>query len=81
MKRCVPLHPILLPFLALAGTLLCRVECGFGTGEGLYRFTASADGHEPRTLAVPAAYAELDGGCPSRNAGSTPVVIELTATP
>lgn len=60
-------------------TLVCATGCGFATQPGLYAFEASAPGYAPRAMAMRGAYRHFDGGCPSRNWGST--TLEVTLIP
>lgn len=59
------------------GRLLCRGECGFGTLEGTYRFTAAAEPYGSAAVEVDALYDEFHGGCPSSSAGTTEAEIML----
>jgi len=61
-----------------ADTVLCEVPCGFGFQEGRYELVATVPGFLPADLTVEARYDDFDGGCPSSNAGSTRVTVDLT---
>ena len=58
-------------------SLRCAPGCGFGTSEGVYRFSAAAPGYVTATVEVNARYSRFDGGCPSSNSGSTSLDIRL----
>ena len=57
--------------------LRCDPGCGFGTSEGVYRFSAAAPGYLTATVEVNARYSRFDGGCPSSNSGSTRLDVRL----
>ena len=59
-------------------TLFCDASCGFGTEEGRYEFRIGAEGFTDQAVAVTAAYAEFDGGCPSANRGGRTVAVTLS---
>jgi len=59
-------------------SLLCESSCGFGTEEGRYEFRVGAQGFTNQAVAVTAAYAEFDGGCPSANRGGRTVAVTLS---
>jgi hypothetical protein len=59
------------------GKIECDVPCGFGTEEGLWQFTAEAEGYQPEEIAVETEYAVFVGGCPSYNDAGTELAIEL----
>jgi hypothetical protein len=61
------------------GELRCDIPCGFGVLEGQYEFTVKAPGHLDKRVTTMASYARFEGGCPSRNSGSTEISLSLAA--
>jgi hypothetical protein len=66
---------------AVGDTIRCVGRCGFGTTEGRFSFTATAAGFRPQQVEVNVRYRDLDGGCPSSNAGSTEYRLGLSPGP
>jgi len=62
------------------GELRCDVPCGFGVQEGRYEFTVKAPGYLDHRVTAMARYSRFEGGCPSRNSGSTEITLTLTPT-
>lgn len=62
------------------GELRCDVPCGFGIQEGRYEFTVKAPGYVNQRVTTMASYSQFEGGCPSRNSGSTEITLSLTPT-
>lgn len=62
------------------GELRCDVPCGFGIQEGRYEFTVKASGFLDHRVTAMASYSQVEGGCPSRNSGSTDLTLTLTPT-
>lgn len=60
------------------GELRCDVPCGFGVQEGRYEFTVKAPGYLDHRVTTIASYSRFEGGCPSRNSGSTEITLSLT---
>lgn len=60
--------------------LRCDVPCGFGIQEGRYEFTVKAPGYIDQRVTTMASYSRFEGGCPSRNSGSTEITLSLTPT-
>ncbi|MEQ9092441.1 MAG: hypothetical protein RIE52_15210 [Balneola sp.] len=50
--------------------LICSIPCGFGTNEGIYELTFSAQGYFDLTISTLAEYDNKKGGCPSSSSGS-----------
>lgn len=63
---------------AKGDTLICAIPCAFGTAEGRYAFTVSADGHVTQARTVQARFGDFHGGCPSWNSGSTKLLVRLS---
>jgi len=59
------------------GEVRCQVACGFGVLEGTYEFTVKAAGYQDKRVSAAARYSVFEGGCPSRNSGSTEVSLSL----
>ena len=59
------------------GALRCDVPCGFGVQEGRYEFTVKAPGYVDQRVTTLASYRRFEGGCPSRNSGSTEITLTL----
>jgi hypothetical protein len=57
--------------------LICTIPCGFGTMEGVYEISISADGYRDLTLSTLAKYDELKGGCPSSSSGGHSIGFSL----
>lgn len=56
----------------------CQTPCGFGTQNGSYRFTVDTKNYQTKTLSIEqVSYDNFEGGCPSRNYGSTTTQFEL----
>lgn len=56
----------------------CQTPCGFGTQDGSYRFSVDANNYQTKTLSIEQVeYENFEGGCPSRNYGSTTMQFEL----
>lgn len=62
------------------GELRCDVPCGFGVQEGRYEFAVKAPGYLDHRVTAMASYSRFEGGCPSRNSGSTEITLSLTPT-
>lgn len=58
--------------------IVCTVPCGFGTLEGSYEFTVSADGYRDSEAMTQASYSTNEGGCPSRSADGSAIEITFT---
>lgn len=56
----------------------CTVPCGFGTEEGVYELTISAEGYNDSTVSTQAKYRNSKGGCPSSSSGSARFSFTLT---
>lgn len=63
------------------GELVCGADCGFATSPGRYRFTVVAPGYQPLVIERDVDFARFQGGCPSYNAGSYVLRVQLTAEP
>ena len=61
--------------------LTCTIPCGFGTNEGLYELTFSAQGYFDLTLSTLAEYNNINGGCPSSSSGSHLLGFSLYSKP
>jgi hypothetical protein len=59
------------------GELRCALSCGFGVVEGQYEFTVKAPGYRDQRVTAMASYPHFEGGCPSRNSGSTEISVAL----
>lgn len=57
--------------------LYCNPPFGFGTANGHYTLSISADGFRDTVVTVSAAYSIYRGGCPSSNSGGTKFVVQL----
>ena len=64
----------------IGGGLLCEVDCGFGTDEGVYSFRIEADGYQALPIEITASYADFSPGCPSSNSNGTEIRVELTGS-
>lgn len=64
--------------LSLAnGELRCAISCGFGVVEGRYEFLVKGPGYRDRQVTTTASYSTFEGGCPSRNSGTTRITVLL----
>lgn len=59
------------------GELRCATSCGFGVLEARYEFTVKAPGYRDQRVTVMASYPRFEGGCPSRNSGTTEISVTL----
>jgi len=59
------------------GELRCDIPCGVGVVEGRYEFTVKAPGYRDQRVTAMASYPRFEGGCPSRNSGSTEISVLL----
>lgn len=57
--------------------VICRLPCGFGFEEGLYRFQARAQGYRAQIVETEARYKRNLGSCPSTSEGSSVVAVIL----
>lgn len=62
---------------SINGELRCDIPCGFGVLEGQYEFTVKAPGYLDHRVTTMASYRRFEGGCPSRNSGSTEITLSL----
>lgn len=62
-------------------TLRCVIACAFGIEEGVYRFTATAEGYRSTRIEQFAHYQHVSPGCPSTSWGSTSITVSLEPAP
>lgn len=58
--------------------LICTVPCGFGTEEGTYEMTVSADGYNDSTVSTQAKYENSESGCPGSSSEGSQISFTLT---
>jgi hypothetical protein len=57
--------------------LNCTIPCGFGTEDGTYQFTVSAEGFSDSTFTILSEYNTFVGGCPSSSSDGTRMSFSL----
>jgi hypothetical protein len=62
---------------AQGDSLVCQVPCGFGSEEGNYTFTVTAEGYPAQVRGYEGHYSIFHGGCPSYNDGGARVTLRL----
>ena len=57
--------------------ITCSIPCGFGTMEGTYLFSVTADGYQESTITQNVAYGTSGGSCPSSSSNGTKISFSL----
>jgi hypothetical protein len=57
--------------------IVCSVPCGFGTEDGEYQFSVTADGYPDTTITSNAKYGKSKGGCPSSSSEGIKISFSL----